>query len=157
MYKTAKISITNIFYSGIIQRTSVDAANLAAFGLPFVICLSTYFGYITLFVMNKCNNSRKKWNIANAVPARFRQTSTLSKGLEQNAILSHIICSLFNECLLQSKYYETFYLVPKDLYDTVSNIVLQYQLTSVVRVQSRGILVVLIFFAPFLKYSRFSL
>ena len=42
-YKTAKNSTTNIHYSGLLQRTSVDTA---ALGLPFVVCLSTIFVYI---------------------------------------------------------------------------------------------------------------
>ena len=37
--------------------------------------------------MNKYNNSLKM-SIDNAVHARFKQNSTLSKGLEYNAILS---------------------------------------------------------------------
>ena len=43
MYKTAKISTTNIRYSGLLQRTSVDTENIAALDLPFVICLYTIF------------------------------------------------------------------------------------------------------------------
>ena len=50
------ICTANIPYSGLLQRTSVDTAHPAALGLPFVICLSTLFVYLPLFVINKCND-----------------------------------------------------------------------------------------------------
>ena len=59
---------------------SVDTANLAALGLPFVICQSTIFVYIPLFVVAKCNNSFKM-SIANAVHEWFKQRSMFSKGV----------------------------------------------------------------------------
>ena len=53
-YQLSFISVRSVMLS-----TSVDTANLAALGLPFVICLSTIRVYIPLFVMNKRNNSLK--------------------------------------------------------------------------------------------------
>ena len=42
--KQQKLALA-IPYSRLLQRTSVDTPNLAALGLPFVICLSTIFVY----------------------------------------------------------------------------------------------------------------
>ena len=89
-------------YSGLLQRASVDNANLAALGLPLVIYLSTVFVHILLFVMNKCNNSLKL-SIADAANFDAFERSGIECLSKDNG--------LFNERLLQSKYNHSFYFV----------------------------------------------
>ena len=51
------ITIVNITYFGLFQRTSVevDTANSTTLGLSFVINIYVVVVYISLFDMNKCN------------------------------------------------------------------------------------------------------
>ena len=78
-------------------------------------------GYIPSFVINKCSNSLKM-SIAMHSLSKIRR---FRKFLNRMPFYHRIACNLFKERLFQSKYYQTFYLVPPNLYDTVLNIVFQ--------------------------------
>ena len=98
MLKTAKISTANTPYSGLLQRTSVDTANLTALGPAFCnmsidnLCIYS-FGPLehmqqfpkSEYGLSKIRRFRKVWN---AMPFYHR-----------------MVCILLNERLLQSKHF----------------------------------------------------